>query len=273
MKRYLFALLHCCGLTRLAAWLNRRRTVILCYHGVTCRQEASPEDPAGLHVRAARFEAQLAYLARHYHVLSLREFLRARQERRPLPAYSVVLTFDDGYRNFLTVAAPRLRKHDFPATVFLIADRQRQEDEPTLSWSPLDDQQALSWAEARRLAGGTTFDFGSHTCSHPKLAQIDPAEAERELRASQERIGSELGAREMPFAFPYGSYTPDLCRVAESLGYSCALTTDPGANDDFTSLFALRRTLVGDFDDVPAFAARVSQLAAWLRPPSRGARA
>lgn len=270
MKQRAFALLHLCGLTRFAAWLNRRRTVILCYHGVTGRDSGSPGDPAGLHVRAARFEAQLDYLARHYHVLSLAEYLQARKDGKALPDYSLVLTFDDGFRNFLTVAAPRLRRRGFSATVFLIADRQRAEDLRAPDWSPQDDQEALSWKEARGLAQEGRFAFGSHTCSHPKLAQIDRDTAEREMRESLERIGGELGTWELPFAFPYGNYSEDLCRYARSLGYTCALTTDAGANDASTSFYRLRRTLVGDFDDVPSFAARVSQLAAWLHRRSQG---
>ncbi|HLL73744.1 MAG TPA: hypothetical protein VK421_00490, partial [Pyrinomonadaceae bacterium] len=79
MKRRIFALLHRAGVTRLAAWLNRGRVVILCYHGVTARRGRRPDDPTGLHVRADRFEAQLDYLRRNYRVLSLGEYLAARR--------------------------------------------------------------------------------------------------------------------------------------------------------------------------------------------------
>ncbi|MCA1818139.1 MAG: polysaccharide deacetylase family protein, partial [Acidobacteria bacterium] len=62
MKKLLFALLHAAGVTRLAAWRNRRRVVFLCYHGVTERTTRAAHDPHGIHVPAPLFERQLDYL-------------------------------------------------------------------------------------------------------------------------------------------------------------------------------------------------------------------
>ena len=120
MKKLAFALLYLTGLTRLAAWCHRKRVVFLCYHGVTERSERSPADPTGLHVNHRRFAAQLDFLARRYHFISLEEYLQARRAGRRLPNYSLLLTFDDGFRNFLTVAAPLLSARQIPTTVFLI---------------------------------------------------------------------------------------------------------------------------------------------------------
>ena len=71
--------------------------------------------------------ANLDFLQRNYTVISLREYLHARNEGRSLGNYSVVLTFDDGFRNFLTVAAPMLAERKLPATVFLITDKASEE--------------------------------------------------------------------------------------------------------------------------------------------------
>jgi len=139
MKRIFFTVLHKFQLTRLAAWWNRKRVIILCYHGVTERLNRHPNDPAGLHIRADRFEAQLDHLRRHYRVISLTEFLEARRTNTPLPRKSVVLTFDDGYRNFLTGALPRLAAREMPASVFLITDRIPAESHAGRNgWSELD---------------------------------------------------------------------------------------------------------------------------------------
>jgi peptidoglycan/xylan/chitin deacetylase (PgdA/CDA1 family) len=265
MKNFAYSLLYAIGIVRLAAWWNRRRVMILCYHGVTERAERSPLDRFGLHVRHQHFTAHLDYLRRHNHVLSLADYLKARREQSALPNYSVVLTFDDGYRNFLTAAAPRLAESKMPASVFIITDRVRRDDkELDGNWSESDDETYLSWEEAQALLREQAIEFGSHTCSHSKLSQLSPEEAKRELEASQGIIKEHLGNGALPLAYPYGSYSDAIIEKAHALKYTCALTTDAGTNDLNTGLFALRRTLIGDNDDKASFAARVSGLTWWL---------
>src|SRR2546421_9693961 len=138
MKKLLFALLYYSGVTRFAAWWNRSRVAFLCYHGVTKSPVPLRHDPKGLHVHYERFAKQLAYLQKHYHIVSLDEYVAAGDAQRKLPAYSVVLTFDDGFRNFLTAAAPLLIERKIPATVFLItrSEERRVGKECRSRWSP-----------------------------------------------------------------------------------------------------------------------------------------
>jgi peptidoglycan/xylan/chitin deacetylase (PgdA/CDA1 family) len=76
------------------------------YHGV------SPESAHAL-------AAQLLYLSRHFNVVSL-EAMVDRLTNRSFPlANEVVLTFDDGLRNNLTVVYPILRELHLPATFFV----------------------------------------------------------------------------------------------------------------------------------------------------------
>lgn len=262
MKRVFFSLLHALQLTRLAAWWNRKRVVILCYHGVTERANRHPSDVSGLHIRADRFESQLDHLRRNYNVISLAEFLEARKNNVPLPDYSVVLTFDDGYRNFLTTALPRLVARDMHVSVFLITDRMQRENQARVNgWSESDDETFLSWAEIKELQRHGV-EFGSHTCSHRKLSQLATAEAEQELRLSHQTIAAQLSQATMPLAFPYGAYSDAVIAITRELPYTCALTTDAGTNAPSTDLFLLRRNLIGDDDDEALFAARVSGLTA-----------
>jgi peptidoglycan/xylan/chitin deacetylase (PgdA/CDA1 family) len=79
---------------------------ILMYHGV------APQGTAAL-------AAQLRYLARHFKVVSLGTILdRIMNGSYPL-ADEIVLTFDDGLRNNLTVVYPLLRELQLPATMFV----------------------------------------------------------------------------------------------------------------------------------------------------------
>jgi peptidoglycan/xylan/chitin deacetylase (PgdA/CDA1 family) len=79
---------------------------ILMYHGVA--QQGAPA-----------LAAQLRYLATHFNVVSLETMLdRITNGSLPL-AHEIVLTFDDGLRNNLTVVYPMLRELQLPATMFI----------------------------------------------------------------------------------------------------------------------------------------------------------
>jgi len=272
MKKILFTLLYRFGVTRLAAWCHRKRVTILCYHGVTEQPGNSSDDPKGLHVNHLRFAAHLDFLQRNYNVVSLSDYLIAHNEGRSLRPYSVVLTFDDGFRNFLTVAAPLLVALKLPATVFLITDKASQEDagERLSTWTPEDDRRYLSWSEARKLKKDYGFEFGSHTCSHSPLLGLSAADTDRELLHSFKRLVNHLGVEQPTLSYPKGEYSNLLAEDARKLGYACAVTTDRGANELEHDLFTLGRSLIGNNDDHASFAVRVSGLRWWLVTMLRG---
>ena len=279
MKTLLFSLLHAVGITRICAWWFRRRTMFLCYHGVTERPNQSPEDPKGLHVNSRRFAKHLDFLQKHYRVIPLRDYIKAQREGHPLLDYSAVLTFDDGFRNFLTVAAPLLAARKLPATVFLITDRagEKSDQQSGSTWTPEDDHRYLSWEEARLLRQTHDVEFGSHTCSHSGLLTISPAESGRELQHSYNDLVSHMSVENPTLSYPKGQYSTLLAEAARNVGYACAVTTDRGPNELDHDLFTLGRSLVGDFDDEAAFAVRVSglrwslvKLRGFLSPASAG---
>ena len=110
--------LHRIGLTTLIARLTpyaRRIPAfqILVYHRVN--DDGDGFFPA---VPVKVFEQQMAYVARTYRVLTI-EDLVDRLVRGDLPRNTLAITFDDGYRDTLTHAAPILARHGLPATVFL----------------------------------------------------------------------------------------------------------------------------------------------------------
>ena len=268
LQKILYELFFLLRLTEFARFWNRSNTTILCYHGITEASGPDLEDRSRIVVNRARFLAHLRYLKQHYNVISLRDYLAARRNREPLPAHSVILTFDDGLRNFLTLAVPILIDLDLPATLFLVTERveSRGQSHMGLQWTPLDDRVSLSWQEVETLHFARQIEFGSHTCSHPELLQLASAEVDIELCNSFRAIQKHLPGNFPPsLAYPYGDCSELIARKARSAGYSCALTTAAGSNSVDTDLFRLRRAVVRRYDTIAIFAARVSGLVGWLR--------
>jgi peptidoglycan/xylan/chitin deacetylase (PgdA/CDA1 family) len=65
------------------------------------------------------FDQQMHYLTLNYHVVSISNVLEALVGGDPLPPRSVLITFDDAYRNFIECAWPVLKKYNHPVTLFV----------------------------------------------------------------------------------------------------------------------------------------------------------
>ncbi|MDQ2691664.1 MAG: polysaccharide deacetylase family protein, partial [Chloroflexota bacterium] len=75
----------------------------------------------GLSVSPSHFAEQLEVIKRYFHPLSMQELLRQFQHGK-IPNRSIVVTFDDGYRDNLQNGRPLLEKYGIPATIFLVSD-------------------------------------------------------------------------------------------------------------------------------------------------------
>jgi peptidoglycan/xylan/chitin deacetylase (PgdA/CDA1 family) len=263
VKQYFFTILYFLGLTKFAAWLNREQVMILCYHCVTPRPDLISSDPWKMFLDADSFDSQLEYLQKKYNVISLQEYIEARRENRKLPPYSVVLTFDDGKRNFLTVIAPYLTKRNLSATTFVVVNNTDKAffvngSANPYGWKPEDDHNDLSWQDLNRLVKEQKIAVGSHSFTHPNLSEISFEEAAYELKTSHQNIVANVNHKDVAVAYPHGQTSEDVMKIAQDVGYSCGLTNTDAGNDFETNLFKLNRTVINSDDNLHLFAARVA---------------
>lgn len=222
---------------------------ILMYHQVGHFPSPASHRAGYCHVR--RFAAQMGYLRRFgYSVISLDEAVAGLFEGTPLPGRPVVLTFDDGYANFAEHAAPILRRHRFPATVFLVAERIGRPAE----W--LGDGQVkapLMDVGTIRALLGQDIDFGSHTLTHPRLSQLDAAAQEREIRDSRSRLEDLLGRPVRHFCYPYGDYDAHSRDLVAAAGYASGLTCIRGAGNRADNRWEIPRKAISYGDNLVGY--------------------
>jgi peptidoglycan/xylan/chitin deacetylase (PgdA/CDA1 family) len=260
MKRFLFALLQRTRLLKLVSWCNRKNVTILCYHSVVPDQRIPRRDPYKQHIPVSLFLQHLDYLEKNYRVISLEDFLAAKLNHQHTPNHSVVLIFDDGFEDFFSVASKELIRRQLPATVFVITEGAYGRFRSGGSY--------LSWGEIQNLASAGIL-IGSHTCSHPNLSNLSADEAWRELCDSLSAVRRHVTQAAVPLSYPYGRTSPEVIRMAEWAGYSCAINGTLGSNDNHAELYALRRTVIASDDDLVTFAARVSGLTWWAEKVRR----
>ncbi len=111
-KRYALSGFAIAGIDRLAVSLHARDALVLVYHGILSGERG---EPFRYHHTLAEFEAHLNWLGVRCTPVGVADFARWKrgewQPRKP----PVLITFDDGYRNNATVAAPLLLRKGFPA--------------------------------------------------------------------------------------------------------------------------------------------------------------
>jgi peptidoglycan/xylan/chitin deacetylase (PgdA/CDA1 family) len=227
---------------------------ILCYHRFGSRS-------GKLAVSAAAFAAQMEYLDQnHYRVISLAELQRFLEGREPLPRRSVVITIDDGYRSSFEVAYPVLKKHGFPATIFLYSDFVGAGD-------------AMNWAQMQELTRSGLIDIQPHSKTHSNLVLRLPQESEaqyrdriqKEVEVPSTMIEGRLSTKAQNFAYPYGDTNDVVVEAIKHRSFALGLTVTPGGNGFFASPYMLRRTMIFGEDDIGEFA---SKLAIFTKSPS-----
>lgn len=195
-----------------------------------------------IYVTRSQFVDHLTMLQRlRRSVIPLSRYLAYRRGDATLPACPVVITFDDGYRSTLDVAAPILEHFRMPATVFLVSRRLGG----TNAWDPAEPQvPLLAVSELRAMQASGTFEFGSHTATHARLPLLSPAVLAGELSESRESLEQILGQPVSAIAYPWGATNDTVMTAAAEAGYQAGLIVRRRANFDATPAFALRRIAV-----------------------------
>ena len=227
----------------IGVYANGYQTIpILCYHRFGPRATK-------LNVTPAAFEAQMEYLAREgYTVIPLKRLARFLEGREPLPAKTVAITIDDGYRSSYEIAYPILRKFGFPATVFLYTDFVGASD-------------AMTWAQMKEMIASGVIDIQPHSKSHANLTLRLPGETDakfkerirREVDAPLAVLRERLAEPSFTYAYPYGDVNEWVVDLLTQKTVSQGVTVTPGGNGFFAYPYMLRRSMVFGNEDLDAF--------------------
>jgi peptidoglycan/xylan/chitin deacetylase (PgdA/CDA1 family) len=144
---------------------------------------------------------QLWALRRLATVVPLDEALRDLAGGRPLPPRAVAITFDDGYRDTLTLAGPLLRALDLPATVFLVPGILSGEVTPW--W------ERIAWAFARCSVKEIEWEGRRLALRRPALRRSVCDHVAQELKGRDRAQREQAVDALVELLAPEGSYHPE----------------------------------------------------------------
>lgn len=211
------------------------------YHMV--REHIPKNKYNSLRVDPSMFEKQIKYL--YENGWTSYTISEAVEQREHLPEKSVVITFDDGYKDNMTNAFPILKKYNFKATIYLINNRENI----GLTYEPkLSDNDVMTLIESRLI------EIGAHTLSHVNLLNCDEAVSHKEICDSKHRIEKDFDIECKSFAYPFGKYKESDVVVVKGCGYTNTVTTKKGIADlTKCNLFEISRVTISGKDSFWVF--------------------
>lgn len=168
------------------------------------------------------------------------------------PTPGVAVTFDDGYKSTLTLAAPILSSLGIPFHVFV-----------TKSYIEGDDPRFLRPAEIKELSAIPGVTVGVHGVTHQRLTELRPQQIHDELAHSKDWLEQLTGISVTSLSYPHGDFNPEVSEIAKSCGLKTAACSRIGTFTDTHQAFAIPRIDIWAFDKRRAFLQKT--LGSWDR--------
>ena len=171
----------------------------------------------------------------------------------------LVITFDDGYQDNFTAAAPILISHGLPFTIFV---------PPKLI---LDgDSRYLSVTTLKELALLPGVTIGSHGYSHQPLTDLDDKALTNELRGSRAWLEDIIQKPVVAMSYPHGAVDERVRAFVCAAGYEVAASSKFGAFDSVCDRLCLPRTDIWAQDRLTRFKSKLAGSWDWMSHLNKG---
>lgn len=221
--------------------LDERQAIpILMYHSVdgSCSDAYRP-----WMLKPAVFDEHMNALAElNFTAMTVSSLVAAVGGHGSLPARPVVITFDDGFRDFQTGALPILQRYGFCATLYVVSGYVGG----TGGWLQSlgeGDRTMLDWSELREVAS-SGIEVGAHTVTHPQLDTMGRQAAFNEILGSKLKLEDNLGGAVRTFAYPHGYASARTRALVQEAGFESACRVRHALSAASEDPFGLSRVMV-----------------------------
>ncbi len=133
------------------------------------------------------------------------------------PSKPVMLTFDDGYRDFYTDAFPIIKKYKVRAVNYVISGFMNKPNNLTVD-------------QLKEIAKSGLVEIGVHTVNHLALKGISATQLAKEVGYSKVQLEELLQFPVTAFAYPYGSFDINAIQAVKQAGFRTAVSTIAGTS-------------------------------------------
>ena len=199
----------------------------------------------GLTCRSTAFEDYCNFFKKNFDVVPLADQVARIRAQKDVKG-TLSITFDDGYLDNFEVAAPVLRRHNLPATFFVVSSFIGSDTVAAWDRGLTAGREWMTWDHVRQLSD-QGFTIGCHTKTHIDMGKASTNTIRNELSESKAQIEQEIGQTVDLFAYPYGG-SEHISQSAKQLvleaGFSCCLSCFGGVNSNSPDPYDLQRVPV-----------------------------
>jgi peptidoglycan/xylan/chitin deacetylase (PgdA/CDA1 family) len=189
---------------------------ILLYHSVS----NSPTDASAPYtVTPTDFERHLdAIVERGLHCMTVSEYMDARVAGTlPADKKIALITFDDGYLDFVETCLPLLAERNLPSTMYITTGWMS--DTSSHEAGPADPMMAFSQLADLESAN---VEIGAHSHAHLQMDTLSASHCFDELTRSKHLLEDTLGHGIRSFAYPHGYNSGRIRKQVRQAGYDSA---------------------------------------------------
>lgn len=226
-----------------------RNIPILMYHQVT--PNVNPRfAPSSVTPGTFALQIKILHLL-GYKTVDLSQLESCSRGNSTLPRKPIVITFDDCYRDSVDYALPILKSYGFTAVFFVPTNYIGKRSHWLMPELGIEFP-IIDWNAVKHL-DTNGFQIGSHSMSHPRLAEISPKDCFNELVRSRKTLEDKLGHEIVHLAYPYGSFNENVRDEAAKAGYRTSCTTEERFAKLEDDLLALPRINVMGYNSILDF--------------------
>ncbi|MCX3065935.1 polysaccharide deacetylase family protein [Cetobacterium somerae] len=230
---------------------------VIMYHRVI--KDESEKGVHGTYVTVEQFEEQMKYLKKKgYETVTFKDLLNNRYKQRfDKDKKWIMLTFDDGYKDNYENAFPILKKYQFKGIIYVLDGIEYNKWDVDNPGNPEKRFTLMNQEELLEMQN-YGIEFGGHTSTHPRLADLSIENVKSEIINSKSNIEKIIGRELLSFAYPYGSLNEEVKRIPQEAGYKFAVATDSGSIVFSDDLFEIRRIGIFPTNNLFNFKRKVS---------------
>lgn len=166
----------------------------------------------------------------------------------------ILISFDDGYKNFISNAFEIILKYNISTIIFLCPKFIQE-----------NNKNYLNKKDLKEISKFSNIEIGSHSYDHVDLTKLKNKDLEYQLKKSKEWLENNISKKVNKISYPYGRYNLNVINKVKKLKYDYGFTTRFDFYNNNYSDYQIPRIDIWDHDQIDTFSMKIKGKWNWMK--------